>query len=450
MKILVTTRLLDTWSTSEGTCTVKFCDLLSERGHEVLCLNGDDSLPPGPLAWLPECTIIALAGAPPEPVSVLGERWPRRLARLVDQKADAARAYATGFSRAQRVARRRWRDGLTAAIAAHRPDVVFIRGAGQDFSPHLAMTELAERAAGTGPAWVAHYHDPWPLSLYPEPYARREGSIGWFQERANRRILRAAGAVTFPSRRLADWEASLAGVALGERAVVVPHQGVGADLWAAVSAITPPAPAPDDQLTLVHAGLLNRQRDPQPLRDALARRLARRAGDGARSDVHLRLLGSLDPKLTGTDRWAESVEHLQARGALELDDRRVSYAESIAAVRHADVGVVVAVGHPESPFFPAKLADLVSLGGPLLVLAPTASSPADIIGLDHPGFAAIDRPDEIDRALDALVDARRLGTLDRFTPPVAAVRLVSPDGVGAAIDRAIERARWTAGVGSRP
>ncbi len=46
MKILVTTRHLATGSTSEGTCTVKFANLLSERDHDVICLNGNDSCLP--------------------------------------------------------------------------------------------------------------------------------------------------------------------------------------------------------------------------------------------------------------------------------------------------------------------------------------------------------------------------------------------------------------------
>jgi len=46
VKILVTTRHLATGSTSEGTCTVKFANLLSERDHDVICLNGNDSCLP--------------------------------------------------------------------------------------------------------------------------------------------------------------------------------------------------------------------------------------------------------------------------------------------------------------------------------------------------------------------------------------------------------------------
>ena len=438
MKVLVTTRVLATGSTSEGTCTVKFCNLVARRGHEVICLNGDDSLPSGPLSWLPDCTIVALPGEATSPARA--PRWP-----LLDQKVDAARSYATGFPRALHRARRRWRNGLTQAIADHRPDAIFVRAAGQDFSPHLAMTDVAERHQGGGLAWVAHYHDPWPLSLYPDPYARRQGSIPWFQERANRRILRSAGALTFPSARLRDWESGRSGVDLGDRAVVVAHEGVADQHWE-------PLGTADGPLTLVHAGTLNRQRDPQPLLDALTRRLRSGASRGGAPDITLRLVGSLDPKLTGTTRWAESVAYLQSRRALELDGQRVSYAEAISVMRRADVGVVVAVGRPESPFFPAKLADLVTLGGPLLVLAPSASTPADIIGLDHPGFVDIDQPDQpdqLDRALDALVAARRGGTLARFGPPSNAIAAVAPDHIGAAIDDALARARHSVSTGSR-
>jgi hypothetical protein len=432
MKVLVSAMWVNPDATSEGICTAKFCNLLTSRGHEVVCLHADTSIEPGPYATMPDCQMLPLPreadrSPGPSPRRPIGGR----IGRLAMQKSDAALAHATGFNRAEWHQRRRWRSGLEGAIAEHRPDVVFARGAGQDFRPHLAMTDLTDP-----PPWVANYHDPWPLSLYPDPYRQRSGSVSALQERANRRILRRADAVTFPSQRLLEWESRRARVDLATKGAVVAHLGPA----------EVPSPMerahPGEPLVLLHAGNLNQIRHPQPLFDAVARLVDRhrRAGHDAPPPLRLVLLGAIDHRLLSSPEWKASVAPLEASGAVEVRSERISYEASLSALGAADVALVLAVGHPESPFFPAKLADLVALDGPLLVVAPTESTPADVMGTDHPGFVPLDDPAALDAALDRLVAADREGTLGSFRPPVAARELVAPDSVGAAIDDVLVRA----------
>src|SRR6185312_12748982 len=100
----------------------------------------------------------------------------------------------------------------------------FLRSAGIEFQAHVAMAELSPLVP-----WIAYYHDPYPYSLYPEPYCKRSPIISGRQEAGHRKIVRGASALAFPSRRLLEW------VLRGElepyrrRALVVPH--VAMPLW---------------------------------------------------------------------------------------------------------------------------------------------------------------------------------------------------------------------------
>ncbi|MCB1007145.1 MAG: hypothetical protein KDB35_23380, partial [Acidimicrobiales bacterium] len=108
-------------------------------------------------------------------------------------------------------------------------------------------------------------------------------------------------------------------------------------------------------------------------------------------------MGWLDPKLTALPTWPALTRPLVEAGALDIHAGNVGYVDSIAALRSCDVLLTYVVGTPESPQFPAKLADLFSLGHPMLVIAPLASTPADLVGSDSPAFVDRDRPGAVER-----------------------------------------------------
>lgn len=436
LRILVTASSLDLDGTAEGSCSVKYLELLVRHGHRVRVINGADGLVESPSAWLPGLEVVDLPG-PVERAVNHG---------LIGQKVGAARAHLTGFGPVDRARRRRWHRAIASEVEAFVPHVVITRGAGFDYTPHLAMLDLHHR-----PAWVAHYHDPWPLSVYPDPYRRHEGLISLRQEAASRRILSAADAVTFPSARQRDWQSVRSRVALGDRAVVVPHLGVEgglvlglADPWApggsAAGGRRSARTGRPGPLRMIHAGSLFRQRDPRPLLEALARVVATTPA-GTTPPIRLCLVGFLDPKLVEAEGWRDLVDPLVACGALDLRPGNIGYVESIAELEASDVLLVFVVGTPESPQFPAKLADVFSLGQPALVVAPRASAPADLVGTASPSFVDGDAPGEFERALRSVIAQDREGTLDALVPSDEQRRSVSVEVVGAAVERSIAVAR---------
>jgi len=434
LRVLVTATNLDLAGTAEGSCSVKYLELLVHLGHHVRVINGANNLTESPAPWLPGVEVVDLDG-PVEHAPDLS--W-------VGRKLGATRAHLTGFGPLERQRRSRWRRSLALEVATFAPDVVVTRAAGLDVTPHLAMIDLDQPVP-----WVAHLHDPWPLSTFPDPYRRHEGLISTRQEAACRRILGRADVVTFPAARQRDWQLRRSRIDLGDRAVVVPHLGVEgglvtglADPWGPDGSATtwaPPSAEGTAPLRLIHAGSLFRQRDPRPLIEALARIIEDVPGPPL--PLQLRLVGWIDPKLMSADGWSDLVDPLVACGALELEPGNITYQESIAALESSDVLLTYVVGTPESPQFPAKLADLFSLGRPMLVIGPRASTPADLVGSSSASFVDRDTPGSMERALRSLLVHRRAGTLGALAPSPRQRRLVSAETVGVAVEQALMAAR---------
>ncbi|MCB1007146.1 MAG: glycosyltransferase [Acidimicrobiales bacterium] len=143
----MTASSLDLDGTAEGSCSVKYLELLVQLGHEVAVVNGANNLSESPAPWLPGVEVIDLDG----PVETEPRRGP------LGRKVGAARAHVTGFGPLDRQRRARWRRTLPRAVRSFRPDVLVTRAAGLDITPHLAAWDL-----DLDLPWVAHLHDPWP------------------------------------------------------------------------------------------------------------------------------------------------------------------------------------------------------------------------------------------------------------------------------------------------
>lgn len=424
MKVLVAARRLAADRTSEGICSAKYVAALAGAGIQVRCLTGDE-VPPAQMSWhVTHAPIWKLGDASPGALTWCARGSDRLAARggagrLAARKLNGLSARASGYALTTWVDVRRWRRALAATIRLWQPDAVVIRGAGREFEPHLAMLGWQP-----GVPWVAHYHDPYPGSLYPEPYRLHVPLQSPRQERAHRHIVAAADALTFPSRRLLEWvlRDDLRGAR--HKAFVVPHVAGGWSLPAADD--VPPVAMPPSALTLLHAGTLLRERDPRPLLSAVQHFV----GNDARRAAQLRLvfMGRVDATHLASPEW----QALTAAGILACVNERVSYGRALAAARAATALVILEPAAAESPFFPAKLADSLAAGRPILAVTPDASVTSDLLGRDHPlRVPAGDRARML-AAIERLWSAWVQGDVAGVLPPRTALAPLHESAVGAA------------------
>lgn len=411
MKILVAAQELRLDTTSEGICTAKYINALVAEGHSVRCVTAD-RLDQDQCGWLPSVAVEALdterAQDPWSAVSRLCNRVAAGgdLGKQLDGKLNAAISFATGYSA------HIWRkvsDWQHAIRHASRDvDVIITRAAGGRFEPHFAMLKLRLSVP-----WVANYHDPFPLSLYPDPYRERIPIRSAAQERLHRQILDRADALTFPSARLRDWVVADA-TAHRRKAFVVSHIGLDAGR---------PVPPDDRVFRIVHTGTMLRQRNPQ----GLLRGFLEFVGDDPDRQARCRLvlIGRIDKQHRDLPEW----QALQRIGVVETIEHRIPFEAAVDANQRAVAVAIVEADTAISPFFPAKLADYLALRKPILALSPRASSTADILGPDYPLIVPPNDHAGIAVRLTRLWDAWRSGQLASFLPPEQCAAAVSVDAV---------------------
>lgn len=436
MKVLVAARVLHPDRTSEGICSVKFVNLLCNAGHEVSCLTSE-SLTEQPsedvtVPWL-LCPSIRMVRTPTQRnawriinTAVNRIESSGRLARGTAKKLRAGIMLCTGYPPSAWADVNAWRQAIAEFIIAERPDVIVTRSAGTDFDAHIAMLCLKSEIP-----WVAHYHDPYPLSLYPEPYRHRYPLISRRQETMHERILQSADALTFPSERLRDWILAGRLARFRSKAVIVPHVASAVPTCEPYLGGVAESWMRSGDFNLVHTGTLLGPRSPSTLISAFRDFIGKDADKMARA--HLTFVGRVDNRHRSGSNWQE----LQGRGNLTWMDHRISYAESLGMIKHATAAVLLEASATESPFFPAKLADYFWLEKPILALSPQESSTADLLGAGYSLRVSQDDSTKITNAIELLWRHWRSRTLSQLLPTTKRRLAIGASQAGRAADEAI-------------
>jgi glycosyltransferase involved in cell wall biosynthesis len=142
-----------------------------------------------------------------------------------------------------------------------------------------------------------------------------------------------------------------------------------------------PAVEPDPaKFVVVHSGALYYGRSLTDFLMAAQRLCSANAAFAER--FRLRLLGSLDAGARAEIEQSAIREHVEIVG-------QVSHAESLAAMRRANVLLLVANTTPGAEAtVPGKLFEYLAVGRPVLAIAPTESSTADVLRVSGGGTLA--------------------------------------------------------------
>lgn len=265
---------------------------------------------------------------------------------------------------------------LRAYLKEHPVDVIVTTGS--PHSLHLIGRALKKH---TGLPWIADFRDPWTNIDY---YGRLK-LTAWAdakQHRLEREVLAGADLVTTVSWR---WAGELR--ALGAERVEVITNGFDVD-----DLPSPPAPV-DVEWSLVHVGSISPTRDVPALWRALAERVR---DDGMfRARFRLRLVGPVDRSVQ------RSIEEAGLRPFVE----RIGHVPHAEAMRHMQRAGTLLLPVNDTPnvggFLPAKVFEYLSVGRPILAVAP---ADADIVRVLGPAHAVVDRNDDagLRRAVEGL------------------------------------------------
>lgn len=233
--------------------------------------------------------------------------------------------------------------------------------------------------------FIAVLNDPRPMSLLPPPYEYRTNFFSDFlNEREMRHALSDASMVVFPSQRLAQFMEEKLNVAFRKTAII-PHIGYAA----------PPQTVVPDPILLLHAGIIDPERDAGVFLKGFAKALV--ATEGKRPDVQLIFLGEIAPKGIAQIKQLGLDRYITCRSA-------VSYEQSLVEMQKVHALVLIEAIVDNGIFLPAKFCDYAMSKKPLLLFSPKTGTVADIIGHNHPGFLG-QSEDQVALRLEKLINA---------------------------------------------
>jgi glycosyltransferase involved in cell wall biosynthesis len=280
-------------------------------------------------------------------------------------------------------------------------------------NPHLShLAALAVVRAVPSSPWCAYFSDPWPHSLYPDPYVFTIGPIARVRLEAllNTMVSRADSLIV-PAERLKTALFDGARRNARDRTFVAPHlsrPGVEAA-----------PPTSHEALIIRHSGFLMKERRIDPLYDSL-RLLIRRRPE---------IAGRLRLEFAG---WYGDNALPEPPSELKNVVGFSPYMDTSAVwdwVQGADVLLLVEAKMREGIFFPSKLSEYLGAGRPILALSPGAGVAADILAGSGTLRVEPDEPAAIADAVSRLWDDWRDGRLQMRTPSERCRKQVSADAV---------------------
>jgi len=370
MNILILAESLRINETSSGIVSSTFIKALSyNKQNKITCVY--DKVFNYDITWLEECNTIALEKSNYKTNSYINKipKLKGLLAAInginVDVKNDV----------------NRWRDAIEKQLIINNFDLIITLGSGIAFYPFYAMLEI-----DTDVKWLANFHDPFPMSAYPEPYKKKGNIFLKWQEHFAKKIIQKANFLSFPSLYLKELMQEKYHFE-NSKSIILPHVGIELDNLPS-SKLDNEVNLPENKFNLLHAGTLLGPRKVEALFNAFQIFLS--SSKERENSSILNILGKV------------AKEHKKIKDIItefpnnfNVITKRVSYKKSLELIKQANVSLIIEADASFSPFMPGKLADLIYLEKPILALTPKKSETIRILGDDYPFQARVNDEKEI-------------------------------------------------------
>ena len=271
-----------------------------------------------------------------------------------------------------------WAKAINNALKKETYDLIITLGSGTSFFPHYAMLEVK-----TNTCWLANFHDPYPMSLYPAPYKQKRTRILYKQEKFTKIMMERADYISFPSLYLKEWMANFFPV-IYEKSLILPHVGMSLSRLPS-NEVDSEVNLDQSHFNLLHAGTLLGPRKVAALFKALERFVS--DDDERKKYTRLSVLGQISED--------HNIIRTQNSENIQVITKRVSYQKSLELAKQSSVCIVIEADAEISPFMPGKLADLIYLEKPILALTPKKSETLRILGSAHKYHARVHDEEEI-------------------------------------------------------
>lgn len=250
-------------------------------------------------------------------------------------------------------------------IEGFSPDLIFTLSKGGSFRPHHALLKLPE----LHDRWVAYFHDPYPMHLYPPPYAWVEK--GYYKKwNFVKEVSESARFFAFPSLLLRDWMGSYFQRFLS-KSYIIPHQIV--DIESSEYLKLPDYYKPEN-FNLLHAGTLLKQRDPRNLIQAFLNFLE--VTPEAKENARLIFVGPsiYSPHLNQYSKNIIYDDYLDFKVVFEMQSK-------------ASANIILEANAQISPFLPGKFPHCIQANKPVMLIGPKLSESRRLLGENYTYWA---------------------------------------------------------------
>lgn len=281
------------------------------------------------------------------------------------------------------------RNSIIAALKKNdkfNPDLILTLSQAGSFRPHHALLKMPHLHK----KWIAYIHDPYPMHLYPRPFA-------WVEPGYHKKwkliwdISEKAAYSAFPSKLLQDWMGSYFPPFLNT-GVIIPHQII--DLF------TEDVKFPDyfdpQMFNIIHSGALLRPRNPMKLVLAFQNFL----DTNPEAKVHSKLI------FIGGENIYSSWLNLKAKEMkeLKLSTGKLPFHQVFKMQQHSAVNIILEAKAEISPFLPGKFPHCVQADKPILILGPHYSESRRLLGNNYPYWSEID---DLEKITENIIDLYR-------------------------------------------
>lgn len=411
MKILVLAESLRINTTSSGIVSSTFIKALENNGHVMTCLyeNSQD---------ITEINFF-------DSVELHPLSYSFRKKSLVDiiPKMRGLITHARGMHISFKQKVLDWKNSIDTLLNREKFDMIIVLGSGVSFIPHYAMLMLETKIP-----WLANFHDPYPMSVYPDPYRVKKNFLNCKQEKFTKQIIKKATFVSFPSQYLKDWMQSFFPL-LKEKSYILPHVGMELENLP-TSEIDDQVDLESNKFNILYAGTLLGPRKVNSLFNAFHRFLYH--NDEIKKYGVLNILGAI------AEEHSDAIDKIKGNNNFNIIKERVSYNRSLELISDADVCLIIEADAVISPFMPGKLADLIYLEKPILALTSKKSETLRILGEEYPFASGVDDEEQIFQKLIELWNLWKENKLVLFGKE-RLKKYVSPERINSEIENLLKQ-----------
>lgn len=274
--------------------------------------------------------------------------------------------------------------------------------------------------------WCAYFSDPWPPHRLPAPYQSSIGTLSkWRADTLMDSFLKFSESHIFTSSYMRDYLMKDHHLKLINKSFIAPHIS---PYWE-----SPVKYIKKDTLTFRHAGIINKNRNPNILFNGIRKFLEK--NKNATEFIRFEFMGR---NYAGPNSKPIKPPHDLKNIVFFFEQKNIR--ETWEWIAQADILLLLEFHFSKGIFFYAKLSDYLHTARPILALSPKEGVVADLFKNGGGIIAAPDNSEQIASSIDGIFTLWHSKSLNKITRNISLAENVHPNKVIPIYEEAFKKA----------